>query len=155
MKKERWPRIRTSRKSYLLYYAMALVVLGIIAYIKVNDLPLNNNVFIVSMVFVVLVVKSTEVHRLSHHYEIHPHALEKVEGIFVKKHKQMNYHSISQIHLTRNPLDVLLGIGTIELAQFSETIRTEIKNINNPKGVIGQILKMQQRELDVKSGKLR
>ena len=58
----------------------------------------------------------------------------------------MNYGSISQLHLTQNPLEKLLNIGTVEIAQFSETIRTDIKNINKPKEFLHEISKMIKKE---------
>jgi membrane protein YdbS with pleckstrin-like domain len=147
MKKKREKAvIRSSRKGYLIYYLMAIFIGIILIYIKLNDLPLPKNLLIASIVFIILVIKSTEIHRLTHHYDITPHTLEKVEGIFFQKVKRLNYGSISQLHLTQNPLEKLLNIGTIEIAQFSETIRTDIKNINKPKEFLHEISKMIKKE---------
>ena len=138
--------IRTSRKSYIPFYIMTLIILGVIIYIKLNNLPLNRDVFIASMIFIFFVIKLTEVHRITHHYDITPTALEKVEGIFFKKIKRMNYGAISQLHLSQSPWNKLLNIGTIEIAQFSETIRTEIKNIDKPREVLHEISKKMIRK---------
>lgn len=147
MKKKREKAvIRSSRKGYLIYYLMAIFIGIILIYIKLNDLPLPKNLLIASIVFIILLIKSTEIHRLTHHYDITPHTLEKVEGIFFQKVKRMNYGSISQLHLTQNPLEKLLNIGTVEIAQFSETIRTDIKNINKPKEFLHEISKMIKKE---------
>jgi membrane protein YdbS with pleckstrin-like domain len=147
MKKKREKAvIRSSRKGYLIYYLMAIFIGIILIYIKLNDLPLPKNLLIASIAFIILLIKSTEIHRLTHHYDIAPHTLEKVEGIFFQKVKRMNYGSISQLHLTQNPLEKLLNIGTVEIAQFSETIRTDIKNINKPKEFLHEISKMIKKE---------
>ncbi len=130
---------RTSRWSYLVYYSMVITVVSIIIYIKVQGLYLDRYVFFGALLFCILLIKITEVHRLSHHYEIKDDGLEKVEGIFFRKHKKLNYGSISQIHLTQNPLSKLFSIGTVELAQFSDTVRTEINNINKPKKFIKEL----------------
>ena len=147
MKKKRGKAvIRSSRKGYLIYYLMALFIGIVLIYIKLNNLPLPKNLLIVSILFIILVIKSTEIHRLTHHYDITPHTLEKVEGILYQRVKRMNYGSISQLHLTQNPLEKLLNIGTVEIAQFSETIRTDIKNINKPKEFLHEISKMIKKE---------
>jgi len=138
--------IRSSRKGYTTYYIMAMVVAIILIYIKLTGHPLPNNLLIASIVFIILIIKSTEIHRLTHHYDLTPHTLEKVEGIFFQKVKRMNYGSISQLHLTQNPIEKILNIGTIEIAQFSETIRTDIKNINKPKELLHEISKMIKKE---------
>jgi membrane protein YdbS with pleckstrin-like domain len=131
--------IRTSRWSYVLYYLMVLVVVGVIAYIKIFDLRLERYVFIAALVFCLVIIKATEVHRFSHYYLLGDHALEKVEGILFKKHKRMKYGSISQLHFVQDPFSRVLGIGTIEVAQFSETVRTLIKNVNKPKDILNAI----------------
>ena len=146
-KKEKGGIIRSSRKGYIVYYFMIVVVIAVIVYIKIKDLPLNKNLLIAAIVFIVLVIKGTEFHRLFHHYELTPHAFEKVEGIIIlQRIKRINYSSISQMHLTQGPWEKLLNIGTIELAQFSETVRTEIKNINKPKELLHEISKMIKRD---------
>ena len=141
-KKVKIRKIRTSRKSYIPYYLMALVVLIIITYIKLKGLPMNKNLFIASIIFIIAVIKITEVHRMTHHYELTPHALEKVEGIFWQKIKRMSYHSINQLHLTQSLWDKLLDIGTVEVTQFSDTVRTEIKNIDKPREFIKEVSRL-------------
>lgn len=138
--------IRSSRKGYIPYYFMILVLLGVLAFIKLNNLPLNKNAFIASIVFMVLIIKLTEVHRYTHHYDITPTSLEKVEGFIFRKVKRMNYGSISQLHLTQSPWDKFLNIGTVEISQFSDTIRTEIKNINKPREFLDAISEMMHHK---------
>lgn len=134
--------IRTSRKGYIHIYFMAFVLFAIILYIKIRGLPLSEVLFVLSILFVFFTLKFVEVHRLLHHYDITPTALEKVEGFFVQKVKRMHYYSISNLHLTRSLWDKFLGIGTIEVSQFSETLRTEIKKINKPEEFIRQVSEM-------------
>ncbi|MCH7850349.1 MAG: PH domain-containing protein [Nanoarchaeota archaeon] len=133
--------VRSSRKGYIPYYLMVVVVMLIILYIIRNDLPLNRNALIIAVAFMILILKLTEVHRITHYYELTPHMLLKSEGIFVHRLKKMSYGSMSQIHLNRSILDKIIGIGTIEIAQFSETVRTEIKNINKPEKVLYELAK--------------
>lgn len=133
--------IRTSRWNYFAYYLMVLAIILFVAYIKINDLRLEKSLFIASVIFCVMVIKATEVHRLSSYCKITPHGLEKVEGIFIKKHKKINYASVSQIHLTTNPINKILDIGTIRIDLFSDTEMVEIKNINKPKEFIREVSK--------------
>ena len=79
---------------------------------------------------------------MTHYYELAPNMLLKSEGIFVHRLKKMSHGSMSQIHLNRSILDKLIGIGSIEIAQFSETVRTEINNINKPEKVLYDLAKM-------------
>jgi membrane protein YdbS with pleckstrin-like domain len=133
--------VRSSRKGYIVYYVMIVLLLFLMVYIKVSGFDLNYRVSVAALIFMALLIKLTEVDRFAHHYEIGEFCLEKVEGIFFKKYKRMNYGSISQIHFTQNPWEKLLGIGSVEIAQFSETIRTEIKNINKPNDFVHAITK--------------
>ena len=64
MKKKREKAvIRSSRKGYLIYYLMAIFIGVILIYIKLNDIPLPKNLLIASIVFIILLIKSTEIHR--------------------------------------------------------------------------------------------
>ena len=137
--------IRTSRKSFIPIYFMVIVLLIIIAYIQLKGMPLSGPLFIVAIIFIVIILKFSEVHRLLHHYDITPNALEKVEGFFVQRTKRMHYYSISNLHLSQSLWDKFLNIGTIEVAQFSETLRTEIKKINKPKEFIRNVSDMISR----------
>jgi membrane protein YdbS with pleckstrin-like domain len=145
-KKEKKKVIRTSRKSYIPFYLMIVAVITILLFIVLTGRNLPRNNLIAAILFIIIVIKLTEVHRLTHHYDITPHALEKVEGIIYRKIKRMNYGSISQLHLNQNPLDKILNIGSVEVAQFSETIRTEIKNINKPHEFLKAVSRMMHHK---------
>lgn len=134
--------IRISRKSFIPVYFMVLVLVAIIIYIKIKGLPLSEPLFIAAILFILFTIKFTELHRLLHHYDITPMALEKVEGFFVQRVKRMHYYSISNLHLTQSLWAKILDIGTIEVAQFSETLRTEIKNINKPREFMKNVSEM-------------
>lgn len=138
--------IRSSRKGYIPYYFMIFVVIVLLFYIRYSGLRLERNMIIASVIFMVFILKLTEVDRFSHHYEISPTCLEKVEGIIFKRYKRMNYGSISQLHFTQNPWQKMLDIGSVEIAQFSETIRTEIKNINKPQEFIEAVSQMMHHK---------
>ncbi|GEM_PF-3774267 len=137
--------IRISRKSFIPLYSMAVVLIALIIYIKKEGLPLSEPLFIFAALFIIFTLKFTELHRLLHHYDITPTALEKVEGLFIRRTKRMHYYSISNLHLTQSLWDKLLDIGTIEVAQFSETLRTEIKNINKPREFMSRVSDMINR----------
>ena len=59
--------IRSSRLGYIPYYLMVAGVVAVILYIVSNDLELNRNALYVAIAFIVLVLKLTEVHRLTHY----------------------------------------------------------------------------------------
>jgi membrane protein YdbS with pleckstrin-like domain len=145
-KKEKRTVIRTSRKSYIPFYLMIVAVIIILLFIVLTGRPLPRNNLIAAILFIVVIIKLTEVHRLTHHYDITPHSLEKIEGIFLRRIKRMNYGSISQLHLSQNPWEKMLSIGSVEIAQFSETVRTEIKNINKPKEFLNAVSQMMHHK---------
>ncbi len=129
---------RTSRKSYLFYYLMALIVLGSIAYIYFNkELTLNTPVAILAIIFVAGIIKYTEVHRLMSSYTLTHTALEFTEGLIVKNVQMMKYGSISDAGILQSPWQRFLNIGDLMVSQFSENL--EIKNINKPKEILEEI----------------
>lgn len=141
-KKEKKQVIRTSRKSYIPFYLMVLAVIVTLLVIVFTGRPLPRNNLIASILFVIIVIKLTELHRFTHHYDITPHALEIVEGILYRRIKRLNYGSISQLHLNQNLWEKLIDVGSVEIAQFSETIRTEIKKVNKPHEFLKALSKM-------------
>jgi len=144
--------IRSSRKGYIPYYLMIISLASIIGYIFCTGRTLNSTVALAAAFFMALLLKLTEVDRFSHHYELTPVGLEKVEGIFFKKFKRMSYRSISQLHSSQNPWQRLLGYGSVEIAQFSETVRTEIKNINKPDEFVHYVSEMMHRKNETTKG---
>jgi len=126
-------KAKTSRKLYIPYYVMVLILLGFISYIKYNDLAINDYAFWGAVIFSFFVIKFVEIHRLSDSYEIHHDVLVHSQGIFNKKIKSVDFFAISDLDVTQNILQRILNFGDVNVRLFSKDSTTYIKNITNPK----------------------
>ncbi|MGC9309604.1 MAG: PH domain-containing protein [Candidatus Nanoarchaeia archaeon] len=121
-----------SRKIYLPLYVMAIILICLIIYIQVNNLELNNTVFIAAILFIVCVLFFTEIHRAVTRYEIRTESLVHIHGIFSRRKRYVAFHSISDIKFKQNFWQRLLRYGSIYVYQFSEDSATQVRNINKP-----------------------
>jgi len=136
-KKRRGPKsnvmkVRTSRKIYIPIYLMIFVLVSAVVFIKYRGFLINKYVLILVVVFIVLAIKYTEIHRFSRWYEVNSNSLVHKEGILSKKIKNLDLCAISDIDVSQNLWQRLLGYGDISVRLFSEVSHTEIKNINDP-----------------------
>jgi len=132
-------KFRSSRKSYLFYYFMILATIVSVAYIWFSEeLVLDSTIGIVAGVFVVVLIKFTEVHRFYRLYTLTPTSLEFSEGIILRNIQRLKYNSISDAGLIQSPWQRIIGTGDIMVSQFSENL--VIKNINKPDKVLELIM---------------
>lgn len=131
--------IRTSRKSYLFFYALIIIIFGTMGIIKYLGLEITTFSIVSAIVFAVLIIKFTEIHRLNTFYRITPTHLLKSVGLFEKDVKRVSYPSISHVNLHQGVLDRFLGIGSLVVYQFSTANATLIKNINKPDDLLEEI----------------
>jgi hypothetical protein len=130
--------LRSSRKSYIYYYFMLVVILLVIVFIYFNDdLTLNKYASLMAIVFIVGIIKFTELHRFYRLYTITDLELIVVEGIILKKTQRFKLKSFSDASLTQKISQRILGIGNIQLLQFD--LGVEIKNINKPAELLKKI----------------
>lgn len=125
-------KVHNSRKIYIPVYIMIFVLIGTVIFIKYNGLKLNNYVWWVVIIFVILAIKYTEIHRFTNWYKITPDSLVHKQGILNKKIKNLDLSAISDIDIYQNFWQRMLGYGNISVRLFSEVSHTEIKNINDP-----------------------
>jgi uncharacterized membrane protein YdbT with pleckstrin-like domain len=123
---------RTSRKAYLPFYFMALALLLLLVFIRYKNLPISRLGLAIAIVFIVLTVKFTEMHRFNTYSAITTNYLVHSRGIFSRKVKKVAYPSISDINLRQSVWQRILNFGTIQVYQYSKGTLTEIKNINKP-----------------------
>ena len=124
--------MRDSRKLYTPVYAMILIIISILIMMKVNDIPISRIAYFSSIIFMILGIKTTEIHRLNNKYEINPFSLVHTMGYFNKISKRLDLHSISDIALSQNFWQRLLGYGNVSVSIFASEGSTVVKNINNP-----------------------
>ena len=133
-------KARTSRKAYLPYYTMGFILIAVIAYIKSTGRPLNNIAVIATIIFILLIIKVTEVHRLSKYYEVMLAYVAFSKGFFKKDRIQIHMPTISDIVLKQTPWQRILNFGNVEIYRYTTgTPNILVKNINNPHAFIEAI----------------
>lgn len=124
--------INCSRKAYLLFYFMVIILVVIIGYILYSGLPLNYLALGGAILFIVLGFTFTELHRATHRYEIVPGYVSCYKGIFSNKYKKIALESVSDVDLRQNFIQWLLNFGTVNIYQYSEKSSFVVKNIDSP-----------------------
>tara|TARA_Y100000034_G_scaffold99609_1_gene122506 strand:- start:2916 stop:3416 length:501 start_codon:yes stop_codon:yes gene_type:complete len=125
-------RIQNSRKLYIPYYFMVIVLLSIVGYLRYNNLPINKLTLILVGIFILFVIKVTEIHRFSNSYLADHKSLTHTSGIFSKRIKSMDLFAISDIDIQQTFWQRIWGFEDIHISLFSDTSSLIVRNINNP-----------------------
>lgn len=147
-------KIKSTRKVYIPFYFMIIIILGFIFFIKITGRELNKTALILMIVFIVLILKLTEIHRFSNSYEIGDSSLICSKGILTKNIKRIDYFAISDINVHQGLLQRLLGFGDVIVSLFSFDEATKIKNINNPEELALKIEKAAIALRGIKNDKI-
>ncbi|MBR9702236.1 PH domain-containing protein [Candidatus Pacearchaeota archaeon] len=123
-------KVRSSRKVYLPVYFMILVLVVALVVVKYNNLSLDKLVLIFAIVFIILGVKFTEVHRLSSSYSLSPSTLTFSAGLVSRRIKNIDFFAISDIDVHQSFWQRMIGFGDVHVSLFADA--NVIKNINNP-----------------------
>jgi uncharacterized membrane protein YdbT with pleckstrin-like domain len=123
-------RQRTSRKMYLPIYAMVLILIGAAIFLQFRGIEITNIAIWAIVIFTLGSLKFTEVNRLNHFYEINPMAVVHTKGYFKRISKRIDLFAISDVDITQNFWQRILGYGDVEIHLFAE--KSTLKNINNP-----------------------
>jgi hypothetical protein len=131
-KSENILKTHPSRKIYLPLYGMGLIILIIIGMIKLDGGEISSLALISSIIFILLIIKGTEIHRIYHTYIIKRDALIYINGIFNRTVQDLDLIAISDFYIKQTPLQLMLNYGDIGLKMFSRQNVVIIKNINRP-----------------------
>ena len=131
-KKKEHMILRGSRKYYLPFYLMILLLFGVLFYINYSGGEIDSLHFILVGVFAIIILVSTEIHRLINKYEITNDSLIHTEGIFQKKTRQLHFNAISDVDVHQNFSQQILGFGDVNVHLFSRDSSTALKNVNKP-----------------------
>ncbi len=133
-KKKRFKIIKSnnSRKLYIPFYLMLIILLGTIFYIRVNNKPLNYLALVMVIAFSVIIILGTEIHRLYNTYKITENSLIHIMGYFTKQSKRMDFNAISDFYIVQNLWQRIFSYGNIEVRLYSGDTTISVKNINNP-----------------------
>ncbi|MCR4327830.1 MAG: PH domain-containing protein [Nanoarchaeota archaeon] len=133
MKKEQiLLKVWTSRKAYLFYYFLILLLIGVLGYFYFKGIELSTNLWIIAIVLILFLIKFIEIHRIRNWWAITDMALIESKGIVNKNIREIDFTSISDIDLDQWLYKRILGYGTINIRRFMNEASISVKNINNP-----------------------
>ncbi|MEK6872576.1 MAG: PH domain-containing protein [Nanoarchaeota archaeon] len=125
-------RVRNSRKIYIHFYLMIIILVGVVIYTKLSGRPLDDAAFKLSLAFIIAVLIATEIHRLGNYYQINDDSVIHKNGYFSIVLKRLEFNAISDSHINQTLLERFLSYGDVEIHMFSRENNLIIKNINNP-----------------------
>lgn len=125
-------RLSNTRKLYIPLYLMAIILLGTISYIKLNNKPLSPLILNISIIFSILIIIGTEIHRFGNSYEINNNAVIHRKGYFSIISKTIEFRAISDADIKQSLWQRIFNYGHIEIHRYSEFNKTIIKDINKP-----------------------
>lgn len=125
-------KIRNSRKLYIPIYLMIGALILSLVYIETSGKALNDIAVKSIILFSLICLIYTEVHRIGNLYEINRNSLVHTMGYFTKRSRRMDFSAISDLYVVQNIWQRLFLYGNIEVRLFSGEDVTYIKNINSP-----------------------
>jgi len=125
-------RLSNTRKLYIPLYLMTIILLGTISYIKFNNKPLSPMAFNLSIIFSIIIIIGTEIHRLGNSYEINNNAVIHRKGYFSIISKTIEFGAISDADVKQSLWQRIFNYGHVEIHRYSEYNKTIIKDINKP-----------------------
>jgi uncharacterized membrane protein YdbT with pleckstrin-like domain len=134
-----------SRKLYIPIYFMGVFLLLLILFLELKGFSINKSVFLVTVIFIFLLILGTEIHRLKSKYEISANSVVHIEGYINKTAKRIDLFAISDVDVSQKWWQRILNFGNVSVHLFSAESTTPIKNINNPKN-FALILEQQMRK---------
>lgn len=129
-------KLRYSRKWYFPVYLMIAVVIGLVVFIILNDLPLNKYSLFAAILFVIFGIKLSEVHRLINTYEVTENYLIYSKGLFTTNIKRIFIPTISDLILEQTPWQRILNFGSVDVRRYAEGPAVHLKNIDKPQDFI-------------------
>ena len=125
-------RARNSRKIYFFFYLAAVAIsIGVFYYLMTGK-EITKPMLWGMGIFLILGIKATEIHRFRNLYEIQPDGFVHTIGVINKLSKKRDLFSISDVEVSQNILQRILGFGTVHVIQFSKDSAIYVKNINRP-----------------------
>ncbi|MAH07021.1 hypothetical protein CMI38_02090 [Candidatus Pacearchaeota archaeon] len=123
-------RVRNSRKLYIPFYLMVVVLFGVILYVQYVGKPLNNMAFNLVLVFTVVMLLATEIHRLGNVYEIHDNSIVHSNGYLKIRSKRIEFGALSDIDVEQTAWQRIFNFGDLILFKFAEG--PTLRNLNKP-----------------------
>ena len=141
-------RVSNSRKFYIPFYFMAIILWIIVIYIKISGKSLDNMALNMVIAFSVAVLIATEIHRLGNSYEINESSVIHRKGYLSIISKRIEFGAISDVDVKQNLWQRFLYFGDVEIFKFSE--KSIIRDINNP----FKFVEFLEKKLDSRRGRV-
>ena len=125
-------KVRRSRKSYFLVYFMILIIIGILVYFNKMGLTIPTFTLIISIGFIVLLIKFIEIHRIKDWWAITDSALIQSLGLLDKNVREVGFSSISDMDIHKPLFKRFLDYGDVNVRLFLNETSIKIKDISNP-----------------------
>jgi len=125
-------KVKRSRKTYFLVYLMILIIIGVLVYFKRNGLIIPTFTLIISIGFVIILIKFTEIHRIKDWWAITDSALIQSLGLLNKNVREVSFSSISDMDISKPFFKRFLNYGDVNIRLFLNETSIKIKDISNP-----------------------
>jgi uncharacterized membrane protein YdbT with pleckstrin-like domain len=123
---------KNSRRLYVPYYALFLIIFFIVAYMSVQGM-FTLPFFTASIVLIFLGINATEIHRIWQSYEINPHSVVHTKGYLSRHSRRIDLFAINSVTVTQTLYQRVFNIGDIHIHVANASHQTTLKNIHNPR----------------------
>ncbi len=132
-------KVRRSRKSFLGYYLMILIVMGLLFHLyRIGDNP-NKLALNSSIIFIFLILIYIEYTRLKDWWAITEGSIVQSQGLLNKNIREIDFSSISDLDLDQTFSKRILNYGNINVRLFLNETSIKIPNINKPEIFIEEL----------------
>jgi len=142
-------KFKMSRKRYIPIYTMIVLLFALIIYIKIRELPLNQLALLGTVVFSILGVGLTEIHRVKDSYHITSEHVEHYSGYIAKAVKKIHLKSITDIDARQGMWERIIGYGSINVQSASGSNHIIVRHVNKPGNFIEILEKRMQKIEDL------
>jgi hypothetical protein len=135
-------KVRRSRKSYLEIYLMILIIIGTIVYLYQTRGIFSKYALWIALFFILILVKSTELHRIKDWWGITNSSIVQSTGLLSKNLREVDFNSISDLDLNQSLFKRILNYGDVNVRLFLNETSFTVKDINSPEDFIKQLQKI-------------
>ena len=135
-------KIRPAHRSFILEFFLIFIILSAIYIIQVFGLFLNPIGLYAAIGFSIIIIIYVEFVRYSNTYFITKNQLQKRHGIISKKIESIFFENISEINLSQNLFQRIIGYGDV-IVNSQASNQLSFKKIANPKKIRTQIEKLK------------
>ena len=111
---------------------MIFITIGVLVYFKKSGLTIPTLTLIISIIFIILIIKVIEIHRMKDWWAITNSALIQSLGLLNKNVREVGFSSISDMDIDKPFFKRFLNYGDVNVRLFLNETSINIKNISNP-----------------------